>query len=95
MKTVTFIEQIANRISDLGLTTPAIFFLEAHRPFAFIGSQLLLIAQPTLDFFLPQHLTRDAIELLADSNQLDQLIDRLEMNTISTAVVKSGSAGHD
>lgn len=89
MKSIAFIEKIANRISDLGLTTPAILLLEAHKPVAFVGSQLLLIAQPTLDLFLPPNFTQNTIELLADPEQLEQLICRLEMNPASVSISRN------
>lgn len=78
MNQTDFIEKIANRISELGLTAPAIFLLEMNKPLAFIGSQFLLMAQPSLDIFLSHHLTRNMADLLADPAQLDQLISRLE-----------------
>ena len=76
---LTFAEKVANKIIDLGLAAPAILLLEAHKPLAFLGSQLLLIAQPTLNVFLPQTLTRDSADLLADTRQFEHLIDCLEV----------------
>lgn len=73
-----FTHKIANRITKLGLITPAIFLLEAHKPFAFIGSQLVLVAQPTLDLFFSPDLTRNLADLLGDSGRLEQLITELE-----------------
>ena len=78
MMETTFIEKVAAKITDLGLTAPAILLLEAHKPLAFIGSQLLLIAQPALDIFLPQNLIHNTSNLLADPGQLEELITRLE-----------------
>ena len=78
METITFTQKVANKITDLGLTAPAIFLLESHRPLAFLGSQLLLVAQPTLDIFLPQNLVRNTATLLSDSDQLETLIIQLE-----------------
>lgn len=75
---LTFAEKVANKIIDLGLAAPAILLLEAHKPLAFLGSQLLLIAQPTLDIFLPQTLTRNSADLLADPRQVEHLITCLE-----------------
>ena len=75
---ITFAEKVANKIRDLGLTAPAILLLEAHKPLAFIGSQLLLIAQPTLDLILPPTFTRNAADLLADADQLEYLMTDLE-----------------
>ncbi len=78
METITFTQSVANKITDLGLTAPAIFLLESHRPLAFLGSQLLLVAQPTLDIFLPQNLVKNTASLLSDSDQLEALIVQLE-----------------
>jgi len=73
-----FIDRVIQRIRELGLATPAILLLEAHKPLAFIGSQLVLVAQPILDIFLPPNLMRNTADLLADPDQLDQLIAGLE-----------------
>ncbi len=81
MDQANFIEKIANKITDLGLTAPAIFLLEANKPLAFVASQALLVAQPTLDIFLPDNFTRNTANLLADPVQLEQLIASLEANT--------------
>lgn len=78
MGTTGFIEQAAKKISQLGLTVPAILLLEAHKPVSFLGSQLVLIAQPTLQLFLPRLLLQHAADLLASPDQIDQLIARLE-----------------
>ncbi|MEW5960772.1 MAG: hypothetical protein AB1801_23855 [Chloroflexota bacterium] len=78
VKEINFTQIVANKIAELGLTVPAVLLLEAHKPLSFISSQLLLVAQPTLDIFLPQHLTRNLADLLADSTQVEQLITNLE-----------------
>ena len=78
MEKSAFINQLAQKIQDLGLTTPAIFFLENHKPLAFIASQLLLIAQPTFDLFISPTLTQNSIDLLTDADELEQLIHNLE-----------------
>ena len=82
--TINFIEKVAHKINELGLSMPAIFLLEAHKPLAFLSSQLLLVAQPTLDIFLPQNFTKQAINLLADPTQLEQLMVSLEAKTITS-----------
>ena len=78
MTSPTFINQVADKIAQLGLTTPAILLLEAHKPLTFIGSQFLLVFQPTLDLVLPSHLIRNTSDLLADPDQYDHLITLLE-----------------
>ena len=76
-----FIKKVADRITDLGLVGPAILLLEANKPLAFIGSQLLLVAQPTLDIFMPRNFTQNTINLLSDPAQLEELITTLETKT--------------
>ena len=80
----TFLDKVTERIDELGLSTPAILLLEAHKPLAFIGSQLVLVAQPVLDIFLPQNLTRNTADLLADPAHVDRLIARLETTVASS-----------
>ena len=46
------VERLAQKIYSCGLTAPAILFLEANKPFSFIGSQALLFFQPLLGFLL-------------------------------------------
>jgi hypothetical protein len=60
------------------LAEPAVLLLEANKPLAFLGSQLLMVAQPTLNIFVSPHLTKQTINLLTDSAQLEQLIQVLE-----------------
>ncbi|MCB0193282.1 MAG: hypothetical protein KDJ65_15155 [Anaerolineae bacterium] len=73
-----FAEKVANKIFNLGLTAPAIFLLEAHKPLAFLGSQLLLIGQPVLNIFLSHHLTSNAVTLFENPEHLETLITHLE-----------------
>jgi len=75
---MTFIERTAQRIIEAGLTMPAILLIEAHRPLAFLGSQLLLVAQPMLDTFISPDFMGDLAHLLADDAQLEQLVVTLE-----------------
>jgi hypothetical protein len=75
---MNFSEKLAQKITTLGLTTPAILLLEAHKPLAFMGSQLLLVAQPSLNLFLSADLTRNMADLLADPIQIEALIAQLE-----------------
>ena len=90
MENTLFVEKAAQKISELGLATAAILLLEAHKPLSFIGSQALLVAQPMLNLFLPQHLIGHTIELLADESQLEQLITSLERQDTSSST--SGQA---
>jgi len=78
MNQVNFVDKVAGKIAQLGLAAPAILLLEAHKPVAFIGGQLLLIAQPTLNLFVAPSLTQGMVELLTNPTQLEYLITHLE-----------------
>ena len=96
MTPTPFVQKVADKIIDLKLTMPAILLLEAHKPLAFLGSQLLLVAQPTFDIFFPKNFTGNLAELLAEPQQLEQLIHRLETETRSPeALTSPGVKGHD
>jgi hypothetical protein len=71
-------ERLAHLIARWRLVTPAIAFLEANKPLSFVGSQALLMLQPMLDLFVTREWTTDLVTLLADREQLETLITRLE-----------------
>lgn len=73
-----FIPAWANKINAVGLSTPAVFLLEAYKPLSFMASQLLVIGQPILNLFLAPHLTHNAIQLFANRADLEKLIKHLE-----------------
>ncbi|GAB4451686.1 MAG: hypothetical protein Kow0031_34230 [Anaerolineae bacterium] len=91
MESSIFVEKIAGNINRLGLTTPAILLLEAHKPLAFIGSQLLLIAQPTLELITPPNLVKNTAGVLSDSTQVEQLIRLLEQHAAAPPAGKEAS----
>jgi len=79
-----FIADVAKKISQSGLAEPAILLLEAHKPLAFIGSQLLLIAQPTAEIFFPHNkFMPGMINLLGDAGQVEALITSLGKNVVA------------
>jgi hypothetical protein len=81
-----FTVDIAKKISKSGLAGPAILLLEAHKPLAFLGSQLLLIAQPTVDIFFPcNKFIPEMINVLGDSKQVETLIAGLEKTVIASS----------
>jgi hypothetical protein len=65
-------------IKARGLTVPAIMFLEVSKPFSFIGSQALLLAEPTLGVFAPEGFIPGVAKLLEDRKGLERLICELE-----------------
>lgn len=79
------IEGVAQRIESMGLATPAILMLEAHKPLSFLGSQALLILQPILTFALDPQTSSDYAALLEDRQNVELLIQRLERGENSRA----------
>jgi hypothetical protein len=72
------IVQIVQTIQRLRLTTPAIMILEANKPFSFIASQFLLMAEPALTFFLNSDRPHQYALLLEDRANVELLLRRLE-----------------
>jgi hypothetical protein len=72
------IDRFARRIAELGLTAPAVLFLEMHKPLAFLGAQLLFAAQPFLSVGLNDADVRDFAAIIEDRTGVEQVIDRLE-----------------
>jgi hypothetical protein len=70
------IERVAVQLEAAGMSAPAIAVLEANRPLAFVGSQMLLVAQPFLSPFAS--LLDGWIDILEDRSSVERLIVRLE-----------------
>lgn len=79
------IERVARRIEALGMTTPAILMLEAHKPLSFLGSQALLVLQPVLGLALDAQTSSAYAEFLEDRRNVELLIRRLERGENSRA----------
>ena len=62
----------------MGMTAPAILFLETYKPLAFLGAQLLWFAQPFLSLGFKETDLRDVTLLIEDRGGVEELIDRLE-----------------
>ena len=71
------VEQVAREIQLLGLTTSAVHFLEASRPYRALGSNAMLFFDPVLRGVFGGDLA-SATMLLADDAGIDLLIARLE-----------------
>jgi hypothetical protein len=84
------IERTARRITDWKLTAPAVAFLQVNKPLSFVGSQVLLMLQPMLDVFVTRQLTTEWATLMADRDQIEVLIARLEAMQHSGSEVGNG-----
>ncbi|HDS09941.1 MAG TPA: hypothetical protein ENN73_06915 [Firmicutes bacterium] len=72
------LDKIAKKIAYLGLSTPAIFFIEMHKPMNFLGSQLLVFLEPILwGFFNSDEFRRFAL-ILEKRDTLEVLLRRIE-----------------
>ena len=79
------IESLSQWIRANGLRSPALLFLEANKPLAPLGSQVLLFLQPLLGlvgpamgWFHDDHVFAEYAILLEDSVNIERILDRLE-----------------
>ena len=72
------LNDLTRRIGKLGMTAPAILFLETYKPLAFLGAQLLWFAQPFLNLGFIEADLRDFALLFEDHASVEELVDRLE-----------------
>jgi hypothetical protein len=72
------IDDLVHRLDNWRLTTPAIAFLEVHKPLCFLASQTLLAVQPLLTLFVGDGSIGEYASLLEDPGGVERLICRLE-----------------
>ena len=71
------VEQVAREIQLRGLTSSAVLFLEASRPYRALGSNAMLFFDPVLRGVFGGELP-SASEIMADETGIELLIARLE-----------------
>jgi hypothetical protein len=71
------VEQVAREIQLRGLTSSAVHFLEASRPYRALGANAMLFFDPVLRGVFGGEL-ESASELMADETGIELLISRLE-----------------
>lgn len=72
------IQQISDFLTRHSLHTPALIALEFGQPLAFVGGQLLWIAQPFLSLLMPTQDIQQVAELLEQPTAVHALKQRLE-----------------
>lgn len=72
------IDRLARRAAQMHLAAPAILFLEMHKPLAFLGAQIVWLAQPFLCLWWKPGDVHDVACLLEDRASVEALIERLE-----------------
>ena len=70
-------ELVAQSLARWGLTTPALLFLELHRPVAFAAGQCAIFFEPLLGFVVGAQNALHFSQWLADEDGIDHLIKRL------------------
>ena len=71
------VEEVAREIQLRGLTTSAVHFLQASRPYRPLGAHAMLFFDPVLRGVFGGDLP-GASAILADEDGIEQLIERLE-----------------
>ena len=74
------VTELAGAIERRNLTTPAILLLEANRPFSFMASQLLLIAEPILGLLFDHNRTREIALFFENRDNVELLLEQVEAN---------------
>lgn len=72
------IEELARKIVGKGLETPAIMFLEMHKPVAFLAGQSLMVASPFLAPLFGIEGVNRYSRLLSEEGSVELLIRRIE-----------------
>ena len=73
-----FIEAIVERVHGYGLTSPAIFFLEMHKPLHFIAGQSVLLGSGFLAPIFGAKNVQKMSKLLEKRDSIELLIQRIE-----------------
>jgi hypothetical protein len=72
------IESLAGRVVRMGMTVPAVLFLESSKPLSFIGSQAMVFFEPFVKtFFSADGYTRLS-RMMEDRANVETLIQRIE-----------------
>ncbi|VAW30207.1 hypothetical protein MNBD_CHLOROFLEXI01-1911 [hydrothermal vent metagenome] len=77
------LDQIVTSLKQRGLHTVALTLLEAGQPLAFIGSQLLWLAQPALALFWPSSQVGQLAQLMEDPTAVSALRQHLAADEVA------------
>lgn len=84
------INKIADGIIRRRMETPAILFLELHKPLSFIGSQALIVGSPFFGPFVGVENVHRVSRLMSDRNNIELLICRIEELSTMKKAAKEG-----
>jgi hypothetical protein len=89
----TLFDQIAEQVVRRGLVTPAVFFLELHRPLGFLAGQATHVLSPFLGALFGLGNVHRLARLLEDPTSVDRLLERIEQRDRGTACPGTSEAG--
>ena len=72
------IDAMARFVVERGLASPAVLFLELHRPLAFVGSQAGIVFSPFLVALFGFQRVDEYTQLMSERENWDRLIERIE-----------------
>jgi len=75
----TMLDELAAGLARRRLTAAALFFLESHRPLAFVTSQVMVFFQPVIQIVWRDPKRWDQVQsILAKRGSIELLLRRLE-----------------
>ncbi|GJM40437.1 MAG: hypothetical protein DHS20C20_07190 [Ardenticatenaceae bacterium] len=77
------LDQLVTALKQRGLGSLALAFLEVGQPLAFIGGQLLWLAQPAMRLLWPKAQVRHVAQLMEDPTAVRHLMDALAIDEAS------------
>jgi len=72
------LEAVARKVVQMGLSVPAVFFLESTKPLSFIGSQALVFLEPFVKSIFNLASYDRFVALMEDRSNIEKLIQRIE-----------------
>lgn len=80
--------KIARMVVERDLTVPAIMFLESIRPVSFLGSQMLVFANPVVSLIVQSGDYFRFIRMIEDRENLEKLTVAIEEENAAASVVR-------
>ena len=73
-----FLKNLAHRIINSGLITPAVFFLEIIKPMSLLGSHALIFLGPIINSFIQSEDYYRKIEVFEKPENIELLLEMIE-----------------
>jgi hypothetical protein len=72
------IEAVARRVLQMRLSTPAVLFLEMHKPLTFLASQAVTFVSPVFAVFFGFERMKEMATFLRKRENIEALVERIE-----------------